>query len=496
MAFTHAVIVLLFFSSFCLSLVRIVSAGESDSLPAKGERHLFLDPAILTNSTGVMLAVNPAQQKEIVIRHDQAWEQLMISFFLTVMEEDGKLRLWYICRDKMNRPNLAYAESIDGLNWIKPNLGIVEYDGSTENNLVGINSLEGVVFRDPYPASPDETYHYLTFQKGAGMVRYTSPDGLRWKRDAQAFLPFACDTQNVTLHDEQLGQYVVYLRGWTAGPRLQDKLRVVKRLTTNNLSEPYPIVPDASATNMKKAADLVHLGNELPTVFAADQYDPPDCDVYNISAQRYELDPRWYLGFPSFLMREKGLSNGRVEAMFAGSRDGIHWHRYDRTAYARPGLTGSESASMVFMGTGIVFRNGEIWQYGVGLHTRHGDMKPRYIKTDGAIYRFVQRIDGFVSLDFENAGGQAETIPVKVTGDQLVLNLDTGALGKIQIGLLNANGQSIPGFDLEECLQVRTNSLNAVVQWKDQPSLAAIQGQDVRLQLRGARSKLFSFRFE
>ena len=41
----------------------------------------------------------------------------MISFYTTVIEENGKLRLWYICRDAANVPNLAYAESSDGVTW-------------------------------------------------------------------------------------------------------------------------------------------------------------------------------------------------------------------------------------------------------------------------------------------------------------------------------------------------------------------------------------------
>src|SRR5207344_239901 len=98
----------------------------------------FLDPAVCGSMAGATLKVNAPQSAEVVIRPDRPWEQLMISFYTTVIEENGKLRLWYICRDAANVPNLAYAESVDGVTWSKPNLGIVDYHGSTDNNLVGV----------------------------------------------------------------------------------------------------------------------------------------------------------------------------------------------------------------------------------------------------------------------------------------------------------------------------------------------------------------------
>jgi hypothetical protein len=76
----------------------------------------------------------------------------------------------------------------------------------------------------------------------------------------------------------------------------------------------------------------------------------------------------------------------------------------------------------------------------------HGDVEARRRKTDGFIARYVQRIDGFVSLDTGNREGAARTVPVKVTGAKLLLNLDTGALGEMRVGLFDASGQAIARF--------------------------------------------------
>lgn len=180
---------------------------------------------------------------------------------------------------------------------------------------------------------------------------------------------------------------------------------------------------------------------------------------------------------------------------FIGSRDGFQWHRYDRAPYARPGLAGSESASMVFIGPWLIMRGEKIWQYGTGFQSRHGDKEARVRKTDGVIYRYVQRVDGFVSLDFDAEGGRCLTAPVKVDDPRLTLNLDTAVLGHLRAGLLDAEGKPIAGFGPDDCEVLRTNSTRALVTWKGGADLSALQGREVRLSITGERAKLFSFYF-
>lgn len=457
-------------------------------------RHLFLDPAFLEQSANVSLRVNPPQRREAVIRADKPWEQSMISLFLTVLDDGGKLRMWYICRDKQNQPNVAYAESTDGVTWIKPNLGIVEYGGSRDNNLVGMDSLEGTVYRDER-APAAERYAYVTHLITEGMVRFHSPDGLHWKRDTVPLMKFGADSQAVTFWDERVGKYALYLRGWEQ--RADTKLyRTVVRADLPSLTEPLPIVPSEKSRRLWGKEKVAVIDDEFPQVLATDDTDPPQSDVYTISAQPYPLDPRWYVGFPSFFQRENNSrKDGRLDVEFIGSRDGFKWHRYDRAAYVAPGLAGSESANMAFIGPGLIVRGEELWQYGVGLGSRHGDREARQHKPDGTIFRYVQRLDGFVSLDFDAKGGRAVTTPVKVDGPHLALNLDTAVLGHLRAGLLDAEGRAIAGFGPEDCATLRTNSTRALVTWKGGASLASLQGRDVRLIFTGARAKLYSLYF-
>jgi len=457
-------------------------------------RHLFLDPALLPEMEKVALHVNPPQQREIVIQPDRPWEQLMITFYLTVREEGGKLWLWYTCRDKAKRPNVALAESQDGIHWTKPNLGIVDYDGNKENNLTGLTSLEGVVMLDPN-APAQERYVYVTHQWKEGMVRFYSPDGVHWQRDKTTLLHLGADTQNITFWDERLQKYVLYLRGWQRG--VEKKLyRTVVRTELPNLTTPLTNAPSRKSLFPWGKDNVAVIGTEFPTVFAADEKDPPNCDVYTIAAQPYPLDPRWYVGFPSMFQREQRISDGRLEVQFIGSRDGITWQRYDRKPYAPLGLAGSPSANMTFMGAGLIVRGDEIWQYGTGYASHHGDAAARERKTDGVIFRYVQRLDGFVSADFGDESGRCVTAPVKVEGTRLLLNVDTGALGALRVSLLDTSGNPLAGFSADDCTLLRTNSTHAEVTWKDRHDVATLKGRDVRVVFTGSRAKLYSFRLE
>lgn len=461
-------------------------------------RHLFLDPALLSDQTGTCVAVCPPTQQQVVIERDRPWERAMLTLFLTVLDDAGVLKMWYSCEDAKGRVSLAYAESRDGVNWEKPNLGVVDYDGSTDNNLVGVPGHEGSVFIDP--AGPAEArYVCVTNMQRQGVFRFTSPDGLRWQRDEQPLLPFRCDTQNVTFRDPAREQYVLYLRGWDTAPGWNDRLRRVVRLTLPALDRPSGIVPLGKGNNPTRDDDMPRIVDEVPTVFTADEHDPHETDVYNMSAMPYPLDPRWILAFPAMFRQAPGgcsVNDGRLAVHLAGSRDGITWHRYDRNPYVRPGRLGSGGSHMLFMGTGMVRRGDELWQYGTGFQTTHGQPKYRREIGDGVIYRYVQRIDGFASLDFEDGGGGATTQLVPVDGPTLRLNVDTSALGRLQVQLQDENDTPIPGFGFDDCDPITTNATQAKATWAGRAGLGTLLGRSVRLGFRGRRAKLFAFYFD
>lgn len=119
----------------------------------------------------------------------------------TVLREQGIYRMWYQAwpRDWNGASSdlVGYAESDNGLDWRKPNLGLVDYAGQgTNNNLVDLDGHAPAVFIDPDAPS---THRYratmccddrhqgsragLKGLKGDGYYTAHSADGLKWEYD-------------------------------------------------------------------------------------------------------------------------------------------------------------------------------------------------------------------------------------------------------------------------------------------------------------------------
>lgn len=120
----------------------------------------------------------------------------------TVIKEGGKFRMWYIAwpQTDASKPQpyyrpVAYAESSDGVTWVKPDLGLVEFRGTKHNNLVRIEPTDAPfartndyvsVLRDD--AEPDATRRYkmayILYSNADGFsttATAVSPDGLSWQ---------------------------------------------------------------------------------------------------------------------------------------------------------------------------------------------------------------------------------------------------------------------------------------------------------------------------
>lgn len=133
----------------------------------------------------------------------------------TVLREANRWRMWYAARDAskdvVDGMRVAYAESKDGLNWKKPDLGLVEYKGDRHNNLgdakSGLNTVS--VLYDPNaplsggelltkPLRFDGNRLSINFSTSAGgSVRVELQDG-----EGKPVPGFTLDDCNVQFGDE------------------------------------------------------------------------------------------------------------------------------------------------------------------------------------------------------------------------------------------------------------------------------------------------------
>ena len=118
---------------------------------------------------------------------------------------------------------ICYATSKDGITWVKPELGLVEYEGSKANNILWRGSGEAKVLQEgPHGSGilkdvrdPDPNRRYKAFLKSKILSVAFSADGLHW-RSATACLEAnsAGDTHNNAFWAPTLGKYVGITRQW------------------------------------------------------------------------------------------------------------------------------------------------------------------------------------------------------------------------------------------------------------------------------------------
>src|ERR1043166_5387842 len=138
----------------------------------------------------------------------------------TVLLWRGKFRMWYCAWSREPRPRVCYAESDDGVAWEKPRLGLCEFNGSKDNNIVldpiGENHFidDCAVIDDP--EDPEWPLKILFWhghkhdpaRNDWGIHLAQSKDGLNWDRSPGLVLPTWNDRFNATSVKLD-GKYVV-----------------------------------------------------------------------------------------------------------------------------------------------------------------------------------------------------------------------------------------------------------------------------------------------
>jgi len=217
---------------------------------------------------------------------------------------------------------------------------------------------------------------------------------------------------------------------------------------------------------------------------------------------------------------ERGRGSGPIETQVATSRDGIHWKRYPRPVYVGTGTHQNWPVNQAYLAHGMIRRGNEIWQYYFGTEIYHSTWSKD--KSKSAVYRVVQRVDGFVSADtpYEKEG-YLITKPLIFKGNRLVLNIDTDAAGYAQVGFLDENGDPIPGFSVNDCVYINGDFIETEVEWfpnwKEFPSvegkkieelipykeqfeltkdLSQFEGKVVQVVFRMRGSKLYAMQFK
>jgi len=432
-------------------------------------RELFVDKALVEEISGdAELFVHEPEPGEVVLTTDEPWEGNTCAYY-TLFQDGDLYRMYYRGSHydektkKAGHPEVTcYAESKDGIHWTKPNLGLVEFEGSKDNNIIlkGLGAHCFVAFRDDNPdCSPEARYKGIARGRPVGkrgLYVFQSPDGIRWSliKDEPVITQGAFDSQNLAFWDPVTKRYVDYHRTFSDG------VRSIMTCTSKDY------------VNWTKPVLLKYPG-------------APKQHLYTNAIRPYPRAPHIRIGFPTRYL-PKG---SRVEPIFMASRDGVTFKRYPKPVIPRTAPKDRNGNRSNYMANGLLQLPGQEDEYSV-----YGT-EAYYTGPDSRLRRFTYRVDGFVSLRAEETGGELVTKPIQFQGDNLSLNFQTHKSGRLRVELQNPTGKPIDGFSLSDCQPLSGDDIDQTVTWKD-ADLGKLQGRPVRLRFVLENGDLYSYQFQ
>jgi hypothetical protein len=427
----------------------------------------------------------PELHSEPVIVPEHPWEERFINGYATIFEDNGRFKLYYEAYATYTSPDggdyearLCYAESTDGINWAKPSLGVCEFNGSKDNNIVfqeGMGLGKGPhganVFCDPNGGAADKyklVYCHNDFGKPcvAGAV---SPDGIHWTGLDKPVVPNQyADTETVIAWDPDRELYTGYFRDWPV-----DKITTGRRIVLHATTPDFYSWP------------------ERQQVFAADSQDDPGTDVYTNSYIAWPGAINAHIMLPSFYPRTRDT----METHLAVSRDGVNWERPNRESLWGYGPPNSYWVAGVVATQGIISPKPGEWEILVGCRVKtHNETHYNDVTGPSGLWRTTIREDGFLALSAE-ARGECWSNPITFEGDTLRVNAWTHFGGSVRIGLCEEDGTPIPGYTLDDCDPLTGDQMWTAITWKGNTQLPKRNAEKkIRLHIDLVRGRLHAWK--
>ncbi len=463
--------------------------GEPDVRDIGSRLELLVDDWLIDTIEGAELRLHSPVRHEVSVTFDEPWEG-MTEAFVTVFQDGNIYRMYYETApiatgtDSAEHAAVCYAESNDGVNWTKPDLGLVEFERSTQNNIAydGLGAHCFAPFKDDNPdCDPAQRYKALGGARGALLV-VASPDGIHWS-------PIDRQKQRVVDPDPDPSPLHVITQG---------RFDSLNTAIWHSARGSYvPFVRDFGVTARDittcTSSDFVHWTDPE----WLDWGDAPPEHIYTNAIVPYSRGPHLCVGLPMRFHPGRTVPGSGVsgvsDAVFMSSRDGLHWKRWPE-AFIRPGL------------------QEECWYSRCNLPARGIPVTPATVAgapDELSIYatenfysggtvrlrRHTLRMDGFVSVNAPYTGGQFTTKPLAFDGRELVINYSTSAVGSITVEIQDAEGNSVEGHRLEQCREIYGDHIERVAKWEGGSDLSSLARKPVRLRFAVKDADLYSIQF-
>jgi hypothetical protein len=473
-----------------LSLVCL--AGTTTSHAAEHVVFSFDDHAIPFKSNLKLTLVSPDKHaaNPVVPRGPRgSVDAFRAQFYGSVIRVDGKFRMWYVAGsddgavnkvDTSFRP--AYAESGDGIHWVKPQLGLTEFAGNKRNNLVEITprldmarlgSLVCFVLHEPEDKDPSRRYKMLIYGRyydstnrekaerqsntPTTVFPFFSADGLRWRLAIAppkgpwfvgSEVPFPVKN-NFELGGLYKFDGIYYAAGQEMWPdiSLPDGSRVRRTMVTH------------------WSGDFVHWSHDRSFSFQRYGYRTPDTSL----EEAHEPAGVWNRG--NVLVATYGLWHGareikdrRMDLGLLVSNDGIHFREpIPDFAFLKAGNDGAWDQRGLVHGQGY-------WNVGDKTYIYYGAWDPSHDNDGGgAIGLATMRRDGFGFLSARDAeDGVLTTAPIANTRLKASLYLNADGLSqdaRLVVELIDKLGSPIRGYSGADAATIQQSGLRVRVAW-------------------------------
>ncbi len=474
-------VLILFLMAMSSSSAQNGITSSASSLPVDNRHIILIDDLYISNTSGITREHHQARKYEgnPIIEPDKPWETYNCLLYGSVLHENNKFRMYYTTYNQYDQPaksnTICYAESSDGLNWIKPALGSIEYKGSKQNNIIfralppeitgntgrasaecqGITVIHDNVTRDPDPTRRYKGLFCQVINGGYGLFPCFSGDGVNWVRlEKPVFVGKNAECMNL-LDDPTYPGYLLYHKLITdpgANPGRIDTWRRSRVLTT-------------SKDFMNWTEDKIFM--------KADAKDAPNSHIYESTGFAYG---NMYLGFIRLYHSKEMTYRGKKDQFFVNeiqliySYDAIKWERIkERDSFIIPvgGEQDWDSGNNSVSGNAPIRMGNELWIYYGG---RKAPKAQRYLQEPTSFIGLAKlRLDGFVSLNAGREKGVILTRPLDFRGQNLFVN--AAVKGSFEVELIGSDGKPVEGYRRNDCIRVQDDQDRVQIRWHKSANL-------------------------
>jgi len=492
-------------------------------------RECFFDSFMInTELTTAEQRLNKPTRREVIFVFDKPWEGKYVTFPCVIRVGD-KWRLYYTSTVSSNEKYICVAESDDGIHYERPDLGIVEYNGSGDNNIImdiamlaefGFKGFDNFsVFYDENPTCPpEEKYKMTCMWVGHGaLTALFSRDGLHFTTQRLVTEDGEFDSQNRAFWSREHGKYFCYFRG---EHEPSEDVSIIDRSYTDKVAnalydpEKFLLREPGEGTfsfmrdvKVSESEDFVNWSETLPI-----HYTGRDFQLYNNVVFPYPRAEHIFVGLPLRYVERKAWTKnydelcgreGRLtrmkrmarlglavsDGLFMSSRDGYNFKKYDEAFIAPP----PENPEAFVYGDGtcapaLVEVKSDI----PGADNEYAIIvRENFRTTEGynQLVRYGIRLDGFVSM---HSGDEEVLVVTKefcYTGSELYANIATSARG-YAVFTLSSDGEEYSS------VEIFGNSVDKRIRFEDDGAVARLSGRCVCLKVELYDADLYSIRFE